>query len=187
MDTTHFIIEGIGHITDPGGYDHMLFLLALSCNLEWFQWKKTLWLVTAFTLGHSITLGLSAAGLIAIGSDLIELLIAISILMTALAGLMAQFVKRDFGIILPYVITTFFGFIHGAGFSAYFKMIASDSEFIGQLFQFNLGVEIGQIIILAIITTIRFISKEIQLEKRFNQISLVLASLLSIMMVIDRI
>ncbi|MFM7105226.1 MAG: HupE/UreJ family protein, partial [Flavobacteriales bacterium] len=57
MDTTHFIIEGIGHITDPGGYDHMLFLLALSCNLEWFQWKKTLWLITAFTLGHSITLG----------------------------------------------------------------------------------------------------------------------------------
>ena len=168
METTHFIIEGISHITDPGGYDHMLFLLALSCQFEWPRWKKSLWLITAFTLGHSITLGLSAAGFVAVSSNIIEILIAVSIL-------------------LPYVITTFFGLIHGAGFSSYFKMIAGDSEFIWQLFPFNLGVEIGQIIILIIITTLRFVAKEIHLEKRFNQLSLITASLLSIFMLIDRI
>jgi hypothetical protein len=187
METTHFIIEGISHITDPGGYDHMLFLLALSCQFEWPRWKKSLWLITAFTLGHSITLGLSAAGFVAVSSNIIEILIAVSILLTALAGLTAQYIKRDFGILLPYVITTFFGLIHGAGFSSYFKMIAGDSEFIWQLFPFNLGVEIGQIIILIIITTLRFVAKEIHLEKRFNQLSLITASLLSIFMVIDRI
>ena len=187
MDSTHFIIEGIRHITDPGGYDHMLFLLALSCNLDGSRWKKTLWLITAFTLGHCITLGLSAAGLIAVSSKIIEILIAVSILLTALAGLVTQYIKRDFGILLPYTITTCFGLIHGAGFSSYFKMIASETGFIWQLFQFNLGVEIGQIIILIIIATIRFLTREIHLEKRFNQWSLIAAALLSAYMVIDRI
>lgn len=187
MHQTQYIIEGVAHITDPGGYDHMLFLLALSCNLEWFRWKKTLLLITAFTLGHSVTLGLAATGGIAVSSGLIELLIAISILFTALAGLTSGYVKRDFGIILPYVITTFFGLIHGAGFSSYFKMIAGDSEFVLQLFQFNLGVEMGQILILGVITVLRLVSYKMHIESYFNRISLFLSLLLSLVMVIDRI
>jgi hypothetical protein len=187
MDSTHFIIEGISHITDPGGYDHMLFLLALACNLEWNQWKRTLWLVTAFTLGHSITLGLSAAGHIRVSSDWIELMIAMSILLTAIAGIIHSFYKKDFGILVPYTITTFFGLIHGAGFSSYFKMISVESQFLWQLFQFNLGVEIGQMIILLAIMILRFLAEHFKAGTIFKLVALCTAAILSIMMVIERI
>lgn len=187
MQTTQFITEGIAHITDPGGYDHMLFLLALAFNLAWSEWKKTLILITAFTVGHSITLGLSALGYIRFSSDWIERMIALSILLTAVAGLLNSYWKKDFGIAIPYVITTLFGLIHGAGFSSYFKMIAGESEFVWQLFQFNIGVEIGQIIILAGIMLLRFLSEYFKIGVVTHRLALAMAATLSLMMLAERI
>lgn len=187
MDSTHFIREGIAHITDPGGYDHMLFLLVLYCNLEWQEWKKTIVLISAFTIGHSITLALAALNWIALSSYAIELMIATSILLTAISGLARSYFNRDLGITTPFLITILFGLIHGAGFSSYFKMIADDSHFLQQLFLFNLGVEIGQLFILAILIFLRFLADYFKVGVLANRIVLTLSITLSLLMVIERI
>lgn len=187
MDSTHFIREGIAHITDPGGYDHMLFLLVLYCNLEWQQWKKTIVLISAFTIGHSITLALAALNCIAISGHAIELMIASSILLTAISGLVKSYVNRDMGITIQFLITILFGLIHGAGFSSYFKMIAGETHFVQQLFLFNFGVEIGQLIILVFLVFLRFLADYFKVGDMASRIALSLSITLSLLMLIERI
>jgi hypothetical protein len=149
------IIDGIGHITDLDGYDHMLFLLALSAPFLVKDFKKLFFLASAFTVGHSLTLAASAMGILRFNGDTIELLITISIAITAFINF---FIKESKIYWWNYAMAVGFGLIHGMGFSTYFRMMYSESEdWLFRLLKFNIGVEIGQLLILAIILLIGFI------------------------------
>lgn len=152
-----WFITGLEHIADFNGYDHMLFLLALCGVYSIKDWKKILILITAFTLGHSATLALSTLDYILINSEWIEFLIPLSILITCILNLkhidtpLNNHWKK-------YVVTLFFGLIHGMGFSYLLKSLLGKQEsIIYPLFAFNIGLEAGQIIIVAIILLISLI------------------------------
>ena len=143
---------GKDHIADLNGYDHILFVAALCLGYLPRDWKKILILVTAFTIGHSITLALSALNLVNVSIEWVEFLIPVTIVLTALFNTrsLKGFEGRNMKVV--YALTTFFGLIHGLGFSNYLKsLLGKDSSIISQLLAFNLGLEAGQIIIVALI------------------------------------
>lgn len=146
---------GWRHITDLGAYDHMLFLITLCAVYAVKDWRKILILVSAFTIGHSLTLALVALDLIRIPAALIEFLIPITILATAIFNV--AFAKTTEGRIWSvalrwhYGITFSFGLIHGMGFSNYFRsLVGSTGELVQTLLAFNVGVELGQLMIVGL-------------------------------------
>jgi hypothetical protein len=164
MDSFGFYLElGFKHISDFAGYDHMLFLVALCAIYRIQQWKKILVLVTAFTIGHSITLILSAFDIFTIPSNIIEFLIPVTIFLTAINNVIdSNFEVNSIKMNKNYSMTLFFGFIHGMGFSNYFKALLMESSDVAMpLLGFNIGIEIGQILVVFIIVSIAylFISK----------------------------
>ena len=151
---------GKDHILDYlNGYDHILFVVALCSIYMVRDWKHVLILVTAFTIGHSITLALATLSIITVKAELIEFLIPLTIFITAASNLFKK--EDDFSgrlIQMNYIYASFFGLIHGLGFSNYLKSIlGKDKGIVTQLFAFNVGLEFGQIIIVAIFMTISFI------------------------------
>lgn len=150
---------GREHILDIKGYDHILFVIALCAIYQINEWKKVLILVTAFTIGHSLTLALAVLDIINVNKSLIEFLIPVTIFITAAFNI----IRGDRGsnqqsIHLNYVLAIFFGLIHGMGFSNYLKgMLGRNSDLITQLFSFNLGLELGQIIIVLVVLIIGYI------------------------------
>lgn len=151
---------GKDHILDyRNGYDHILFVIALCALYLLRDWKQVLILVTAFTIGHSITLALSTLSIVNFSVELIEFLIPVTILITAVSNIFRN--EEDLSnraVQLNYVYAAFFGLIHGLGFSTYLKSILGrDKSIISQLFAFNLGLEFGQIIIVAIFLITSFI------------------------------
>ena len=154
---------GYEHISNLSGYDHILFLVALCAVYKIQQWKSILVLVTAFTIGHSVTLILSTLDIFTIASNIIEFLIPVTIFLTAInnvtdSNLEANGIKMN----KNYSMALFFGFIHGMGFSNYFKALLMESSDVAMpLLGFNIGIEIGQILVVFIIVSIAylFISK----------------------------
>jgi len=141
---TSYLNLGFEHILDPGGLDHVLFIAVLSAPFLIKDWKKVLILVTAFTIGHSITLGLASLNIIKINGQLIEILIAASIIVTALINLLDSASKK----MLPrYATASIFGLIHGMGFSNFFRSVLGNEDIVLPLLAFNIGVELAQIII----------------------------------------
>ena len=144
---------GLQHIVDLKGYDHILFILTLCAVYSLKEWKKVLVLVTAFTIGHSLTLALATLDLIRVDGDLIEFLIPLTIFLTALANLFVR--KQQVSPLiyyLKYTAALFFGLIHGLGFSNYLRsLLGAERGLALPLFSFNVGIEVGQIIIVAII------------------------------------
>ena len=147
-DFSLFIELGWKHIMDWRGYDHMLFIIALSAPYTAREWRKLAWLVTAFTLGHSVTLALSALDRMFVNASIVEALIPITILWSAIANLIfsprrnASYESFKYGSVL------FFGLIHGLGFSNYLKILLPKNKNIAwELLAFNLGLEIGQLLI----------------------------------------
>lgn len=139
---------GLEHILDIQGFDHILFVLALCAVYVARDWKKILILVTAFTIGHSLTLALATFNVIQVRSDLIEFLIPVTIAITALVDLFKPKPSTGKGIQLNYIFAVFFGLIHGLGFSNYLKDLLGKEASIWQpLLAFNLGLEAGQIVI----------------------------------------
>ncbi|MFZ6012459.1 MAG: HupE/UreJ family protein [Bacteroidota bacterium] len=151
---------GKDHILDyANGYDHILFVIALCALYQLRDWKQVLVLVTAFTLGHSVTLALATLSVINVKAELIEFLIPVTIFITAASNI---FKKEDSfsgrPVQINYFYAAFFGLIHGLGFSNYLRSILGrDESIISQLLAFNLGLEFGQIIIVAIFLTTGFI------------------------------
>lgn len=145
-----YIELGFKHITDYKGIDHMLFLLALSVIFTFKHWKRVLWLVTLFTLGHSITLVLASTGVVHVNYGLIEFLIPLTILITGLFDLTKAGQDPKSNVKLVFALV--FGLIHGLGFSNYFRMISSSSnDYFNTLVPFTLGIELGQILVVLII------------------------------------
>ncbi|RPE09462.1 HupE/UreJ family protein [Chitinophaga lutea] len=139
--------EGWQHILDFNGYDHILFVAALCAIYLMNDWKKVLILVTAFTVGHSITLALSVLNIIKVPTALIEFLIPVTIVITALTNVFRA-AQPAGNMQLNYFFALFFGLIHGMGFSNYLKsMLGSQTNIVQPLLAFNLGLEFGQILI----------------------------------------
>ena len=146
-DFTLYLTEGIRHITDIKGYDHILFVAALCLPYLLKDWRKVLILVTAFTLGHSITLGLSVYNKIIVPTKWIEFLIPVTILLTALENLsVREFEFRKSWV--RYGSALVFGLIHGMGFSNYLRSMMGRGE--------NILLEAGQIIIVLTVLLIGF-------------------------------
>jgi hypothetical protein len=148
---------GWQHILDWKGYDHILFVMVLCGTYLLSDWRKVLVLVTAFTIGHSITLALSVLKLIHVKTDLIEFLIPVTILITAASNILAGKSKPK-GVQLKYILALFFGLIHGLGFSNYLNsLLGKSTNIVAELFAFNVGLEFGQIIIVSGILLVSFI------------------------------
>jgi HupE / UreJ protein len=159
MFRTYFTL-GREHILDWGmGYDHILFIISLCALYTMRDWKRVLVLVTAFTIGHSVTLALSALKYIEIDRNLIEFLVPVTIFITAVSNLFKD--EQNLGerkIQMNYIYALFFGFIHGMAFSNQFQaLLGRNRNIVSQLFAFNLGIEVGQIIIVVIFLTATFI------------------------------
>ncbi len=149
---------GFTHITDLNGYDHILFIVALCATYTFAAWKQLLILVTAFTIGHSVTLALAVLNIIPVNSDLIEFLIPVTIVITAITNLFSSTrSKKTFGSV-SYWLAAGFGLIHGMGFSNYLRsLLGKSGDIVTQLFAFNLGLEIGQIVIILLILFLGYI------------------------------
>lgn len=150
---------GIRHILDINGLDHVLFIIALCSVYVLKDWKKVLILVTAFTLGHSVTLALSTFNIMLVRTEMIEFLITVTIFITAFVNLFKkQFVFQPKRIQANYLFALIFGLIHGFGFSNYLKSIlGTDTGVVLQLFAFNVGIELGQIVVVIVFLCISYL------------------------------
>ena len=151
---------GKDHILDyANGYDHILFVIALCAIYTLRDWRRVLILVTAFTVGHSITLALATFRIINVRSDVVEFLIPLTILLTAGSNIFKRDdYFQDRKIQLNYGLALFFGLIHGMGFSNYLREILGKSANITvPLLAFNIGLEFGQIVIVLLFLATCFI------------------------------
>ena len=148
---------GWHHIIAWNALDHLLFILALSAIYVMADWKQVLILITAFTIGHSLTLALSVFDLIRVNDKWVEFLIPCTIIITA--GL--NFLEKDFNpksLRLNYFLALFFGLIHGLGFANALRFMLAKNESIGwSLFGFNVGLEAGQILVVGVILVVSFL------------------------------
>lgn len=149
---------GYHHIADLSGMDHILFIMALCLRYQFSDWRKILVLVTAFTIGHSITLALSVFNLLQYSVKWIEFLIPVTIVITAFSNLFVKKFSFKSRFPLIYFFALFFGLVHGLGFSSYLKsLLGHDQNVVPQLLAFNLGLEAGQILIVSIVLLVSFI------------------------------
>lgn len=152
MNDFLFYLElGCTHVLDIKAYDHILFLIVLVVSFSFKQWKNILWLVTLFTLGHTLSLSLSAYKIIDVNTGLVEFLIPLTIFLTAAKNIFSG-VKTSSNSKMLLFFSFCFGWIHGLGFSTYFKMLIGGSDLkILKLIEFSLGIELAQVIIVLII------------------------------------
>ncbi len=154
---------GLEHVLDWNAYDHVLFIIVLVATFSFHSWVKLLWLITIFTLGHTLALFLSVYGVIVVSSRWVEFFIALTILVTAVYNLFtAKKKESQRNMNLLYFITAFFGIIHGFGFASYFKMISSgtESKFL-PLIEFALGIEVAHLIVAFVVLVLAFICQNL--------------------------
>ena len=151
---------GRDHILDySDGYDHILFVVSLCALYLMRDWRQILVLVTAFTIGHSVTLALSVLDIVTVKSELIEFLIPLTIFITSVSNLFKDEENLGTGPLqLNYLFAGVFGLVHGLGFSNYLRgILGKDERIVSQLLAFNLGLEVGQIIIVVLFLVAAFI------------------------------
>lgn len=163
QDFWFYIKLGLQHVLDFAAYDHILFLAALAVPFTFKSWKKVLLLATIFTITHCLSLALSAYGIMAINAELIEFLIPITIALTALLNFFRVFRKEQVtGIYFQSLATSFFGLIHGFGFSNYFKLLmAEEEDKLSPLLGFATGIELSQVLIIVVVLTLTFLIQTI--------------------------
>ena len=145
---------GIEHITDLNGYDHLLFVTLLVLTYPFRQWKQLLVLISGFTLGHSVSLILSIVANVHLPQAFIEFLIALSVLMSAVYNLtlLRRAAPPGKNNLVIFLIICVFGLVHGLGFSYLLKsMLGAGQNVLLPLLYFNLGLEVGQLIIVLIV------------------------------------
>lgn len=142
---------GWEHIINWSAVDHIFFVAALAAIYMLKDWKQVLILVTAFTIGHAITLILSAKNIITVNDGIVEFLIPCTIVITALSNLfLKNFTPRS--IRINYFLALFFGLIHGLAFAKTLKFIlAEDQSFWTAWISFSVGLELGQILVVLLI------------------------------------
>ncbi|MEM6686963.1 MAG: HupE/UreJ family protein [Bacteroidota bacterium] len=146
-----FFVFGWGHIVDLTAYDHLLFVMTLCAAFRLSQWKQILIIITAFTIGHSITLILSALDIVPSNSYVVELLIPITIMITAISNIINYDKEGTFSNTrIKYTIALVFGLIHGLAFASGLKIMLFGDSIVMRLFAFNVGIEAGQLYIVAL-------------------------------------
>ena len=186
MDTVQFYVNlGFQHVTDFNCLDHLYFIAALSLPFGLKDWKKLLWWVTLFTLGHSLSLiGNYYAGY-KFSSYWIELFIPITIALGCLPLLMQKSLQTNK---FNSGLTLFFGLIHGLGFGRFFAMMVDSAAAVSSLFSFALGVELAQLmIVLAILLLNLLLYKNERYLKLWRLIVGVIIFLLALAMIVERI
>jgi len=160
---------GLRHVLDIKAYDHVLFLIALTVPYAFKDWKRVLVLVSLFTVGHTVALLLSVFGFVVIKVSLVEFLIPITILVTAIFHLFtAGKNSRNESLSVIGFITLFFGIIHGLGFSNYFNTLlpGKGSDKLLPLLEFALGIEMAQIVVVLAVLILAYI---VQIVFRFSK------------------
>ena len=145
-----FVHLGFRHITDVAALDHILFLLALAAIYRGRDWRDMLWVISAFTVGHSVTLALAVTGALRLPTSLIEFLIPVTILVTGLENILVR--RRDrapLGGGYRPMFAGVFGLVHGAGFANYLQSLFVGSIVV-PLLGFNAGIELGQLVVLGL-------------------------------------
>ncbi|MEO6612938.1 MAG: HupE/UreJ family protein [Chitinophagaceae bacterium] len=158
QDFGFYFSLGWHHIISKNALDHLLFIAALAAIYLVKDWKQVLVLVTAFTIGHSLTLALSVYNIIKINSSLVEILIPLTIIITALSNLFQKkFTPKT--IRINYLLALFFGLIHGLGFANYIRfMVEGSDQSVGwSLFGFNVGLEVGQIVVVTLVLLLSYL------------------------------
>jgi hypothetical protein len=172
-DFSFYFTIGWQHIVNWGALDHQLFIMALAAIYLLKDWRQVLVLVTAFTIGHSITLALTVLNVISFPSKWIEFLIPCTIIITAISNLfLKSFTKKS--IRINYFLALFFGLIHGMGFANALRfLLASDQSLGWSLFGFNVGLEAGQICVVLLILFISWLAVDLgKLNRRIWVIGL---------------
>jgi hypothetical protein len=151
---------GLKHVLDITAYDHIVFLIALLIPYTFKDWKRVFLLVSLFTLGHTFALVLSVFGVVSISIIVVEFLIPITILITALYHLFTagKSAKKE-TVSFVAIVTVCFGLIHGLGFSNYFNtiMVGSGMNKLVPLLEFALGIEAAQLIVVLAVLLLAYI------------------------------
>ncbi len=153
METLWFYSDlGFWHVIDWNGLDHFYFIVALVLPFSFKESGKLLWWVTLFTIGHTLSLIGNFYTEFSFSSYWIEILIPITIALSAVAVFFLKSEKSVYGSkkIFP-LMTIFFGIIHGLGFGRYFKMLIFDDAVTISLFSFALGIELAQVTIVVFV------------------------------------
>jgi hypothetical protein len=181
---------GWQHIVAWDGYDHILFITALCAVYLLRDWKRVLILVTAFTVGHSVTLALSLLNVVRVSTHLVEFLIPVTIFITALFNIIRQpEMEQPEAVQLNYFFALFFGLIHGMGFSSYLKsLLGTSTNIVKPLLSFNLGLEFGQVLVVIVVLLIAGIIVNVTGVKRRDWTMFLSSAIFGIafMMAIDR-
>ena len=187
LDQIIFYLEiGFSHIMDIGAYDHLLFLVSISVVYSFKSWKKLFWIVTFFTIGHSMSLVISSYNIYKPNSEIIEFLIPVTIIFSAISNIF--FLKTDKNVDLKTLfISLFFGIIHGFGFANYFNQITFDDTLdTTALLGFSFGVELAQILIVISILLINSVLT-IFIKEKYNayiKISSIIVCILTVLLFI---
>jgi len=171
---------GFDHIINYQALDHILFIVVLTVMYDIKMIKKIIILITAFTVGHTLTLILSTLNLIQYDQKIIEFAIPLTIAITAINNIRKRNQALLGGGNLNYYLALFFGLIHGLGFSNYLKALLIGDNILLELFSFNIGVEIGQIVIVLLFLFVGFIFSKIFFSKRNEWILFVSSLILGI-------
>jgi hypothetical protein len=157
QDFIFYFQIGWKHILSWDATDHIYFIGALAIIYSFKDWKKVLVLVTAFTIGHAFTLYLSALDIFRFSVEWVEFAIPCTIVITAASNLLIKQEKKTKGI-LQYLLALGFGLVHGMGYANYIRMmLSSNQNLVSSLFSFNVGLEIGQILVVVLVLSSKWI------------------------------
>lgn len=176
------------HIMSPDATDHLFFIAVLAIIYAVTDWQKVLVLVTAFTLGHALTLFMSVLNLISVKSEVVEFLIPCTIMITAMMNLFLQR-KQGGSHSIQYSIALGFGLIHGLGYANYIRMILSaDQQLVWGLFSFNIGLEAGQLVVVSLVLLLVWMGSKVHANAHRYLICFISLAVLcfSLLMVIER-
>ena len=176
---TWFFI-GFDHILNYQALDHILFILALVVIYDFSMIKKIIFLITAFTIGHSITLALSALEVISYNQRVIEFAIPLTIVITSLSNIINRKNNSIKFVSANYLIALVFGLVHGLGFANYLKALLFKRNIILELFSFNIGIEVAQIIVVLAFLFLSFFISKLMFKKRENWVLFVSSAIFGI-------
>ena len=171
---------GFDHILNIQALDHILFILALVVIYKPSRIKQIVLLITAFTVGHSITLIISALELISYDQKIIEFAIPLTIVITSINNIISRKQEQSKSVGLNYFIALVFGLIHGLGFANYLKALLFKGNIILELFSFNVGIEVAQLVVASVFLIISYLGSNYLFRKRENWVLFVSSAIFGI-------